>query len=115
MKYSDYTTIKVCPSSSCWWALQDEWVRDQALRRLGGPPDGSKEADPLRLKLQEAQEELDATRSSLAAAEKAAADAEKALQRLASPQLLTVAIAAAVQVTLPCMVEWSALGVCVPL
>lgn len=67
------------------WAPQDEWARDQALRRSGGHPDGPKEADTLRLKLQEAQEELDATRSSLAAAEKGASDAEKALQRLATP------------------------------
>lgn len=67
---------------------QDEWVRDQALQRAEEPPDGSKEVDSLRLKLQEAQEGLDATRASLTAAEKAAVDAEKALQRWVPPLVL---------------------------
>ncbi|DBB13479.1 TPA: hypothetical protein ACH3X3_000533 [Trebouxia sp. C0006] len=57
---------------------KDEWMRDQALRR--GSAD-TKEVDTARLKLQEAQEDLDSTRADLVAAEKAAADAEKALQR----------------------------------
>ena len=63
-------------------ARQDEWVRDQALQHTGEQSDGSKEVDSLRLKLQAAQEELDASRASLTAAEKAVVDAEKALQRL---------------------------------
>ncbi len=53
-------------------------MRDQALRR--GSAD-TKEVDTARLKLQEAQEDMDSTRADLVAAEKAAADAEKALQR----------------------------------
>ena len=53
-------------------------MREHALRRSDG---GSKEVDTVRLKLQEAQEDLDSTRASLVAAEKAAADAEKALHR----------------------------------
>ncbi|DBA92727.1 TPA: hypothetical protein ACH3X1_002933 [Trebouxia sp. C0004] len=57
---------------------KDEWMRAQALRR--GSAD-TKEVDAARLKLQEAQEDLDSTRADLVAAEKAAADAEKALQR----------------------------------
>ena len=57
-------------------------MRDQTLRRSGertGEAPG--ETDSVRLKLQEAQEDLDTTRASLAAAEKAAVDAEKVLQR----------------------------------
>jgi hypothetical protein len=53
-------------------------MRDQALRR--GSAD-TKEIETARLKLQESQEDLDSTRADLVAAEKAAADAEKALQR----------------------------------
>ena len=53
-------------------------MRDQALRC--GSAD-TKEVDTVRLKLQEAQEDLDSTRADLVAAEKAAVDAEKALQR----------------------------------
>ena len=56
-------------------------MRDQALQRSGELSDGSKEVEGLRLKLQAAQEDLDATRASLTAAEKAAVDAEKALHR----------------------------------
>ena len=64
---------------------QDEWVREQAVQRTGERSDGSKEVDSLRLKLQAAQEELEATRASLTAAEKAVVDAEKALHRFVPP------------------------------
>ena len=53
-------------------------MREQALRRSSSC---AKEVDSARLKLQEAQEDLDSTRANLVAAEKAAADAEKALHR----------------------------------
>lgn len=53
-------------------------MREQALRRSSSC---AKEVDAARLKLQEAQEDLDSTRANLVAAEKAAADAEKALHR----------------------------------
>ena len=63
--------------------LQDEWMREQTLKRNSTMSDGFKETESVRAKLQEAQEELEATRASLAAAEKAAADADKALNRCA--------------------------------
>ena len=61
--------------------LQDEWMREQTLKRNSTVSDGFKEVEGVRAKLQEAQDELEATRASLAAAEKAATDADKALNR----------------------------------
>lgn len=58
--------------------------RDQAQQCPGEGLDRPKELDSLRLKLQAAQEDLEATRASLTAAEKAAVDAEKTLHRLAA-------------------------------
>lgn len=55
------------------------------MQRTGERSDGSKEVDSLHLKLQAAQEELEATRASLTAAEKAVVDAEKALHRWVPP------------------------------
>lgn len=69
--------------------LRDQALqRDQAQQCSSEAPDASKEVDKqldsLRLKLQAAQEDLESTRASLTAAEKAAVDAEKALHRLAA-------------------------------
>ena len=62
--------------------LQDEWVKEQLQRRHSGQADAhAKEAAELREKLQEAQDELDSTRRDLSAAEKQAAETERALHR----------------------------------
>ena len=57
-------------------------MREQIQRRHSGQADvHAKEVAELREKLQEGQDELDSTRRDLSAAEKQAAEAERALHR----------------------------------
>ena len=57
-------------------------MKEQTLQHGAGCPHGSlEELEAVRQKAQQAQQELEATRASLGAAEKAASDAEKALLR----------------------------------